>query len=141
MKLKALVTALLMSVVGTASLAEKAKSFVVLDILPLKDGATLEQAYDYFKGVEPIFAKYDFHRSDAALEVLSIPRGPVTTDVVNLWATDNPQAAFDGIFADKDYLENHVPLRDSIFDLQAATIIVTKRGDTITTPTGKVTHP
>ena len=141
MKLRALASALALSIFGSATFADSAKAFLVLDILPLKEGATLEQAYDYFKCVEPIFEKYDFSRSDAALEVIAIPRGPVEAEVVNLWATNNPQASFDGIFADADYLENHVPLRDKIFDLKEATIIITKRADTITTPTGKITHP
>ncbi|WP_152544541.1 hypothetical protein [Actibacterium mucosum] len=117
------------------------KAFMVLDILPLKEGATLEQAYAYFKGVEPIFAKYDFQRSDSALEVGAVVRGDVTANVVNLWVTDNPDAAFKGIFSDETYLAEWVPDRDAIFDLEKATIIVTQRGQTITTPNGKINHP
>ena len=145
-------TKLLTKLAGAAALAVVAatgavagdadsKAFVVLDILPLKEGATLEQAYAYFKGVEPIFAKYDFQRSDAALEVGTVVRGDLAASVVNLWVTDDPQAAFQGIFADQTYLAEWVPDRDAIFDLENATIVVTKRGTTITTPNGKINHP
>lgn len=111
---------------ATASMAEN-PGFLILDILPLKEGATLEQAYAYFEDVEPIFERYDFVRSDTPLETLDVLRGGVQTDVVNLWETSDPQAAFDGIFSDEEYLHLHVPTRDAIFDLKDATIVVTKR--------------
>lgn len=117
------------------------KAFMVLDMLPLKEGATLQQAQDYFKGVEPIFLKYDFRRSDKALEVANVARGKLDASVVNLWVTDDPQAAFQGIFSDETYLEKWVPARDRIFDLEKATIVVTKRSSEITTPNGKINHP
>lgn len=111
---------------ATTAMAEP-PAFLVLDILPLKEGATLEQAYAYFEAVEPIFERYDFVRSDAPLETLDVVRGGVQTDVVNLWETSNPQAAFEGIFSDEEYLHIHVPTRDAIFDLEDATIVVTQR--------------
>ena len=100
--------------------------FIILDILPIHEGKTLDDARAYFDAVEPIFAEHGMVRSDAVLEVTGILRGPVEAEVVNLWETDNPQASFDGIFADARYLE-HTANRDSIFRLRDATIIITRR--------------
>lgn len=103
-----------------------AEKFLILDILPIRDGQSLADAEAYFAAVEPIFARYGMTRSDAVLSVVDILRGPVEAEVVNLWETDNPQAAFDGIFSDEEYL-THTGSRDTIFDLKAATIVVTER--------------
>lgn len=108
------------------AIAHDQPAMLVLDILPLKEGKTLADAEDYFDKVEPIFARYGMTRTDAVLDVQAILRGPAKADVVNLWQTPNAQASFDGIFSDEDYAQ-FTALRDSIFDLQAATIIVTLR--------------
>lgn len=110
----------------TSAAADAAENFLILDILPLQEGQTIEAAETYFDAVEPIFARYGMTRSDAVLKVANVVRGKVDAQVVNLWQTENPQASFDGIFSDEEYL-THTESRDTIFNLQAATIIVTER--------------
>ena len=119
-------TALAATLATGASTAMAEKAFLILDILPLYDGKTIEDANGYFADIEPILAKHGMVRSDHVLEVVSILRGPVSGQVVNLWESENPQASFDGIFADDAYLA-HTENRDSIFDLKNATIIITQR--------------
>ena len=110
-----------------ASIAANAEdSFLILDILPLKQGRSVEEAKVYFEAVEPIFARHGMVRSDKALTIVSVLRGNLDAEVVNLWQTGDPDASIKGIFSDKDYL-GHSALRDSIFDLEAATIVVTER--------------
>lgn len=106
--------------------AQDEPDMLVLDILPIKQGKTLADAEAYFDKVEPIFARYGMTRSDAVLDAQTIVRGSIKADVVNLWQTDNAQASFNGIFSDADYAKV-TGLRDEIFDLEAATIIVTTR--------------
>lgn len=110
----------------SAAASQAAETFLILDILPLHEGQTLDAAESYFDAVEPIFARHGMTRSDAVLKVANVVRGGIEGQVINLWQTDNPQAAFDGIFSDEDYL-THTQSRDTIFDLKAATIIVTER--------------
>ena len=133
---------LLVLATASAAWAEKANEFgfIIVDMLPLKEGATLEQVYDYFTAVEPIFVKYDLVRTDDALEVVSVPRGGVKATVINLWATKDPKVAFDGIFSDPEYL-THVENRDSIFDLENANIVVTRRNSADTPQIAEVSHP
>lgn len=101
-------------------------AFLILDILPIQEGKTLDQAKAYFGDVEPIFARHGMTRSDAILPVVNIARGDIAATVVNLWQTDDPQAAFKGIFKDPDYLV-FTDTRDSIFSMEHATIVVTQR--------------
>lgn len=138
--------ALLAGVVTLASassaFADKAAEFgfLIVDMLPLHEGATLEEVYAYFAAVEPIFAKYDLVRTDDALEVVNIARGKVQAQVINLWATKDPKIAFDGIFTDPEYLK-HVENRDSIFDLKNANVVVTRRNAADTPEIAGVSHP
>ena len=104
--------------------AMEAGQFVVLDMLPLKKGKTLEDATEYFDLVEPIFAKHNFYRTGEVLKVETVMRGKLKASVVNLWVTPNAQQSMQGIFSDKDYLP-YTDLRDSIFDLKNATIAIT----------------
>lgn len=127
MKLQNLLLSVLSaSAITLSAVAAQAEQFLVLDILPIQEDQTLEAAETYFDAVEPIFARYGLTRSDKVLSVVGIPRGTVKAQVVNLWQSDNPQASFDGIFSDKEYL-THTADRDAIFDLEAATVIVTQR--------------
>lgn len=122
---KAAATALVVTALSTVSALAESK-FLILDILPLKEGATADQAKAYFDAVEPILAKYGMTRSDTVLDVAKIVRGSAKAQIVNLWDTDNPDVSFKGVFSDEDY-KTHISDRDRIFDLEAATIIVTQR--------------
>ena len=129
LKLKAMLiagAASLFATFGSASAGDD-KAFVVLDILPLKHGASVEDAQDYLRDIEPILARHGMTRTGDILTVEKVMRGSLNARVVNLWATDNPEASFSGVFSDKEYKQNLVPRRDRIFDLQKATIVVTKR--------------
>ena len=142
-QLRPLLLAGAVSLIGAGqALAEAGAEFgyLIVDILPLNDGATLEQVYAYFEAVEPIFAEYDLVRSDDALEVVDVARGDVQAKVINLWATKDPKVAFDGIFTDPDYLQ-HVENRDSIFDLKNANVVVTRRNAADTPQITGVSHP
>jgi len=46
--------------------------------------------------------------------------------MVNLFETDNPSMSLKGMGGDPDY-QNHITVRDTIFDLENATILLTKR--------------
>lgn len=122
--LKQLLLAATLSVVSALSFAKE--TFLVVDILPLREGKTLADAQDYFDKVEPIFRRYDFKRADKPLKVATIARGNIEADVINLWKTSDPNKAFKGIFSDADYLL-YVKDRDAIFNLAEATVLVTER--------------
>lgn len=115
-----------LSLCAVCSFSHAKEAFLILDILPLKEGKTLEDANEYFENVEPIFERYKFTRAQAPLKVLSIPRGSIEAQVVNLWETPDPDHAFKGIFSDQEYLK-FVKDRDAIFQLEKATVIVTQQ--------------
>ncbi len=123
--LKGTATAALITVLSSAS-ALAAGKFIIVDILPLNSGISLDEATAYFQDVEPILAKHGMTRSDAVLDVTTILRGSAKADVINLWESDNPQASFQGIFSDAEY-KTHITNRDRIFNLNEANIIVTER--------------
>ena len=122
---KTLLTTVLVAF-NSLPLSALAEDFLILDILPLHHGRTSAEAQAYFTDVEPIFARYGLTRSDQPLQVVDIVRGKIDAQVVNLWQTDDPQKAFNGIFSDEDYLQ-YVATRDKIFNLERATIMVTER--------------
>ena len=111
---------------ASAGTALAGGAFVIVDILPIHDGKTVADAEAYFDAVEPILAKHGMTRSDEVLKVTKMVRGTVPAQVINLWESDNPDASFKAIFSDKEYLA-HTHIRDSVFDLKAATIIITER--------------
>ena len=111
----------------SSPLAVAEESFVILDILPLKSGVKVEEAHAYFERVEPILEQYGLSRTDHALEVAAVPRGSVKAQVVNLWESDDPMKGMQAVLNDPYYKENIVPLRDRIFDMRNATVIITKR--------------
>ena len=104
---------------STAATALAGTSFLVVDILPLKTGKTIEDAKSYFSAIEPILARHGMTRSDKVLKVEKILRGDLDAKVINFWNSDNPQQSFDRVFKDKEYLK-HVKNRDSIFALDKA---------------------
>lgn len=111
---------------GVTHQTSAAEKFLLIDILVLKQGKTLQDAKAYFSAVEPIFEKYQLYRTDDVLDVMQIARGDINAQVINLWETPDPQGAFKGIFSDKSY-EKYVSLRDEIFDMKKATVVVTER--------------
>ncbi len=123
-QLKITTLALIITFFSTSIFA--AEKFLLIDILVLQEGKTLKDAEAYFEKVEPIFKKYNFYRSDEVLNVTEVARGQVEAQVVNLWETPDPKFAFGGIFSDKEY-EKYIPLRESVFDMKKASVIVTQR--------------
>lgn len=125
MKKLTLSLTLILSLTMVSSVWAK-EAFLLVDILVLKEGKTLADAKAYFEKVEPIFKKYNMYRSDEVLDVMQVPRGTLQAQVINLWETTNPDAAFKGIFSDKEY-EAFIPLREEVFDMPKATVVVTQR--------------
>ena len=119
-----------LSQAGPADARATAKpAYIVLDILPLKPGRTVEEATAYLKDVEPYLARYGMTRFDTVLQVDQVMRGNFQGRVVNLWVSDNPQAAFKGVFSDAEYTEKFTSRRENLFDMKNATVVVTKRGE------------
>ncbi|KAJ55793.1 hypothetical protein ACMU_08430 [Actibacterium mucosum KCTC 23349] len=102
-------------------------TFLILDILKLKPGKTPAEAVAYFDSVKPVFDRHGLVRSDVPLTAMKALRGTVEADVVNFWETENPEVSMKGMAGDPEY-QAQVPVRDTIFDLDASTILLTKRG-------------
>ena len=101
--------------------------FVILDILPLQEGRTAEEAAAYMRDVEPIVAPHGLVRLDKMLTVVKPIRGKLTGQIVNFWVSKNPEATFKAIFSDPAYIDHFPTRRDKLFDMPNATIVVTKR--------------
>lgn len=114
---------------ATHSNMEGKPSFIVLDILPLKSGKTVEEATAYMQDVEPYLARHGMTRLDTVLQVEQVVRGEFDGRVVNLWLTNDPDASFKGVFSDAEYIAKFTGRRESLFDMQNATIVVTKRDE------------
>ncbi|MBO6892336.1 MAG: hypothetical protein JJ866_10385 [Roseibium sp.] len=122
---KSLAAAALVTTLGIGSALAETK-FVILDILPLKEGASVEDAKAYFDKIEPILARHGMTRNDQPLDVVKFLRGSAKAQVINLWNSENPEASFQGVFGDEEYRSN-IPNRDRIFNLKEANIIITER--------------
>lgn len=101
-------------------------SFILVDILPIKSGATVNEAVEYFDGLKPVFQRHGLTRIDAPLKAVKAMRGDVPADLVNLFETENPEASLMGMRDDPDY-QAQATERDRIFDLERASILLTKR--------------
>ena len=101
-------------------------TYILVDILPIKDGKTIEDALAYFDKVRPAMGRHGLKRIDQPLQAHKILRGKQNADMVNLFETDDPEASMKGMGSDPEYQAN-VPLRDTIFDLENASIVLTTR--------------
>lgn len=98
---------------------------LLVDILPLKEGRTADEAVAHFEGLKDVFEKHGLKRSGRPLAALKTLRGKAKADVVNLWETNDAEASMKGMAADPDY-QAHIAARDALFDLESATIILTQ---------------
>ena len=101
-------------------------TYLLVDILPLKPGNTLDDAISYFEELKPVFERHGLIRLDRPLQSRKTLRGEIDADMVNLFETDNPERSLPGLQGDPDY-QAKVPARDRIFDLERATILMTER--------------
>ncbi|CUH81679.1 hypothetical protein TRM7557_03548 [Tritonibacter multivorans] len=101
-------------------------SFVLVDILPLKPGATLEEAVAYFDGLKPVFERHGLQRLDQPLRAEKALRGAVPANLVNLFQTADPESSLKGMSEDPEY-QSQMARRDQLFDLEQATILLTAR--------------
>lgn len=101
-------------------------TYILVDILPLKNGKTIADALKYFDKVKPAMERHGLTRLDSPLEAHKALRGTQTADLVNLFETSDPDASLKGMATDPEY-QAQVPLRDTIFDLENASIILTTR--------------
>lgn len=101
-------------------------SFVLVDILPLKPGATVEEAVAYFDGLKPVFERHGLTRLDQPLRAEKALRGSVPANLVNLFQTANPEASLKGMSEDPEY-QTQMARRDQLFDLEQATILLTSQ--------------
>ena len=102
-------------------------SFVLVDILPLKEGRTIEEAVAYFDELKPVFEKNGIKRLDAPLKVAKAMRGEVPAQLINLFEVENPEISMKGMSQDPAY-QAKIPERDALFDLERANILLTGRG-------------
>jgi hypothetical protein len=101
-------------------------AYILVDILPFKDGKTMEDALAYFEKVRPAMERNGLRRIDAPLQAHKVARGAQRADMVNLFRTEDPEASMKGMSEDAEY-QSHIPLRDTIFDLENASIILTTK--------------
>ena len=101
-------------------------SFLMIDILPLKPGKTIDEAIAYFEKLKPVLEKHGLRRLDQPLQAQKLLRGDLAVDMVNLFEIDDPENTMKGVGADPEYQAN-MPLRDSLFDLPKASVILTRR--------------
>ena len=101
-------------------------TYILVDILPLKEGKTVAEALAYFEKVKPAMERNGLKRVDAPLEAHKILRGTQAANLVNLFETEDPETSMKGMAGDPEYQAN-VALRDTIFDLENAPIILTTR--------------
>lgn len=115
MRLKKWIAASAMAgfVLAAGSAAAATATTYMIEILPLKQGATVEAAGQYFADVSPIIAAHGIFPVQAYR--VADPKAEGAAQVINVWRVADPKG-FDGIFADPEYLK-HVKDRDSIFDL------------------------
>lgn len=103
-------------------------TYILVDILPFKEGKTIDDALAYFEKVRPAMERHGLTRLDAPLEAHKALRGTQQANLVNLFETDDPETSMKGMAGDPEY-QSHVPLRDSIFDIENASIILTSRNN------------
>ena len=101
-------------------------SHVLIDILKLKNGRTVDEAIEYFEGLKPVFEKHGLTRLDRPLRVGNIMRGDLSAELINLFVTHDPQTSLKGMSSDPAY-QAMIPRRDEIFDLENSTIAMTTR--------------
>lgn len=101
-------------------------AYILVDILPFKEGKTIEDALAYFEKVRPAMERNGLQRVDAPLRALKSLRGAQQADLVNLFETDDPETSMQGMAGDAEY-QSHIALRDSIFELENASIILTTK--------------
>jgi hypothetical protein len=87
-----------------------------IDVLTVRSGATMDQAYAYFDKACLILARHGFTRL-TAYQVNQKMRGhaEVNPSIVQIWQTRGPEG-FQALSADVDY-KAIIPERDSIFDM------------------------
>lgn len=111
---------ILFSTVATTSHANE--QVYLVEILPLHEGVSVEQARAYFEKIYPIVARFNAYPVDM-YEILQpeehqkegFKMGDVkSSEVLHIWKVDTEKLP--AIFKDADYLTN-VKMRDSIFNL------------------------
>lgn len=102
-------------------------SQLLLDILPLKEGRSVDEAHAYFDDLRDVFDRHGLKRADQPLTALKTLRGSAAADVVNLWETNDAEASMKGMAGDPVY-QAQIEKRDALFDLERATVILTQRG-------------
>ena len=101
-------------------------SFLIVDILKLQPGRTIEEAIAYFEELKPVLESHGIRRFDRPLGVQKFLRGDASADLVNLLETDNPEQSLKGMASDPAY-QQKVPERDKLFDLENSMIALTLR--------------
>lgn len=101
-------------------------TYILVDILPIKAGKTLEDALAYFEKVRPAMERHGLKRIEQPLQAHKVLRGNQAADLVNLFETQDPDMSLKGMGSDPEYQAN-IALRDTIFDLENASIVLTMR--------------
>ncbi len=101
-------------------------TYILVDILPIKTGKTVDDALAYFEKVRPAMERHGLKRIEQPLQAHKILRGNQSADLVNLFETQDPETSMKGMSSDPEYQAN-IALRDTIFDLDNASIVLTTR--------------
>lgn len=101
-------------------------TYILVDILPIKEGKTIDDALAYFETIRPAMERHGLKRLDAPLHAVNVMRGSQRADLINLVETEDPEASMQGISQDPEYQAN-TATRDAIFDLEDSSIIITTR--------------
>jgi len=67
-------------------------------------------------------------RAQAGYEITDVMQGDKKLDLVNIWVVSDPKKTMQGIFKDPDY-QQHIQLRDSIFDMKKSIMFFAKKAD------------
>ena len=98
-------------------------SYLLLDILKLKPGKTVEDAVAYFDKLAPIFDEVGITRLDRPLKAAGVMRGSIEAEQVNLFEMEDPQKSMPAMQSHPDY-QAMIPVRDAIFDLENSTVLL-----------------
>jgi uncharacterized protein (DUF1330 family) len=111
----------------SAMAAERPRAYFI-DILYLNEGKTPADAKAYFDKVEPVVAKHGLKRITPRFAITQKMAGEIEPNLIGVWSVSNPQATFEHIFADPNYLE-HAPLRNATFDMSRSHMFMMKAAE------------
>ncbi|GEM_PF-3775175 len=117
---------LITGLLGNQALAQKAEELRLIELVTLNKGFSLEQHLSYGEEIEHILNRYGMS-NEQNFRVVQKASGTIADEVakVGIFKLSSPQA-MQGIFSDKEYLEQKVPKRDKIHNMARMTFLMAK---------------